>query len=63
MVFPLQIAYMISQGHPLLRATRELKNDRRNVCTNEGFMASLIFLAKSRGLLDGEPEKVRGYVT
>lgn len=55
----IMVGYMLSQGIPLLRATRELKNDRRNVCTNVGFMKALIQLAKTRGLLDGEPEKVR----
>jgi len=52
------ISYLLHRGVPLLEATKKLKDLRRCVLTNMGFMGQLVDYARSRGLLESGCESV-----
>lgn len=48
------ISYLLSLGHPLLEATKLIKEKRRVVLSNDSFIQQLITYARERALLEGE---------
>jgi len=48
------ISYLLSLGQPLLEATKQIKEKRRVVLSNDGYIQQLIMYARERALLEGD---------
>lgn len=50
------LGYLLKSGQTLLKAAQALKEDRRLVCCNSGFLRQLVSYARVLGRLDMEPD-------